>query len=279
MLYCFNVSRSIVFYNSLMSAIEDIVFLLGGCDLEMSEIRQMLKNYRQSDNPEYHIGYLDKDLQWGARLSSYRELIPGIKAKKIIGVEITEDIPLPPNYSGIDHHGDKSALSSSIEQVANLLHLTLTRYQTLIAINDRAYMPGMVAYGATADEISNIRKADRREQGVTVTDEQLAEQSIHHHSYIKSGVTVVNSLTEKFSAVTDLLFPYSSLLVYNDNALVYYGLNAGKLTNLFTGLTSECLAYSGGGMNGFMGITAQGLLSYPDKEPLITMIINAVHHE
>ncbi len=253
-------------------------FLLGGYDLEMVCIRDILIQYINAPASLFSIEFIDHHLQWGAQLSHYTKELPGIASKYIVGVELGEDIPLPPGYIAIDHHGEKSALPSSLEQVACLLHVTLTREQQLAAINDRAYIPGMLAFGATQEEINRIREADRRAQGVTEEDEQLAASSVRDHRSEQNGVTIVKALTAKYSAITDLLYPFQQLIIVSDHGLVYYGTNAGLLPSLFSYIVSGEQFYSGGGIHGFAGITEQGLSTCHDKEYLISIIIKTVNH-
>ncbi|MCX6279676.1 MAG: hypothetical protein NT004_16500 [Bacteroidetes bacterium] len=245
--------------------ITDFYFLLGGHDLEMVEIENLLVDYQESDNPEFQIEYSDLGLGWGAKLSSYSSIISRIQARNIVGIELSEDIPAPTNYMSIDHHDDKSYLPSSIEQVAELLRHPLSRYQMLVAINDRLYIQGLMDYVATKEEIDEIRVKDRKAQGVTKTDEELALQSIHKNLTIEFGVMVVKSLTPKFSAITDRLFPYASLLIYNDQELNYYGKNIKILIEEYAGMIGTGKAYFRDAENGFWGVK-QGYLQ--EKEIL-----------
>ncbi|MEI6435754.1 MAG: hypothetical protein WCP32_12985 [Bacteroidota bacterium] len=132
----------------------DFYFLLGGYDLEMVEIASLLNEYKESRKPEFQVAYSDLGLDWGAKLSSYGSIISGLHASKIVGIELSEDIPAPTNYISVDHHDNKSHLPSSIEQIADLLHLQLSRYQMLVAINDRLYIPGLLDCNASAGEIA-----------------------------------------------------------------------------------------------------------------------------
>jgi hypothetical protein len=259
MLHQYNAPHSNIVYPPLMTIIEDFMFLLGGYDLEMLEIRKLLNGVKNSVSPEFIVDYRDRNLQWGAGLSNYSADIKELKSKKIVGIELAGDIPVPPNYICIDHHGERSAMPSSIEQVAQLLNVTLTRYQILVAINDRSYITGLMEYGASSEEIAEIRRKDREAQGVTISDEQLAKQSIRDHLTNESGITLVKSLTSRFSAVTDRLYPYTRLLVYTDHELTYYGENAHRLAVEFKELIDERKAYCGGGEHGFFGIAHDSL--------------------
>ncbi len=251
-------------------------FFLGGHDLEMLEIRKIILNQGYKEN----ISVFDLHLRWGARLSSYSKIIQKIekneklnvaylttkffsnlygdeKAKNaysIVGIELINDFSCL-NYIEIDHHNENSYKPSSMEQVAGLLNVELNRYQLLVAANDKAYIPAMMEMGATSEEIETIRLADRAAQGVTQEDEMLARKSIATGYKIINGIKVVKSLGNKFSPITDRLFPYEKLLVYNEKELNYYGQGKEKLILEFEPLLLENKAYHGGGENGFFGIS------------------------
>lgn len=146
------------------------IFLLGGYDLEMQTIRELLDKLR--------IDYVDKKLGWNnALLSEYRDILDEYADKPdctIYGIELKEDVPPPSNYVRIDHHNDFIDRPSSIEQVLSVLNITPDRHQQLVGANDARYIPGMLALGATRQEVDEIRKADRKAQGVTDEDERAA---------------------------------------------------------------------------------------------------------
>jgi len=261
-----------------MSQIKDFTFLLGGADLEMSEIRKMLDAYKSSPVPEFQIDYVDHHLEWGARLSNYKDLISSINANKIIGIELIEDIPIPLNYVSFDHHNENVERLSSLEQIAELLKVRLNRYQILVAINDRSYIPGMIAFGATEKEIEEIRRNDRKAQGVTEEDEKLAEQSIQNHRTLLNNITVIESLTSKFSTITDRLFPFKHLLIYNIDSLTYYGQYSGRLANYFHQMIVMKEAYTGGGEFGYFGI-AKNVISTGDLFQIKDQILSIISKE
>src|SRR3990172_4365338 len=100
---------------------KNILFLLGGHDLEMLSIREIFE--------EHQIPFADRQLKWGAKLSAYRNLLNGRISETtfIYGIELTEDLQPPANYRSIDHHNERSNEPSSIEQVAKLIGITLDR--------------------------------------------------------------------------------------------------------------------------------------------------------
>ncbi len=226
----------------------DYLFLLGGHDLEMNEIKNILE--------KNNIPYMDKNLTWGAELSQYKdeikECLENHENLKIVSVELANDLNMVSDrLIEIDHHNEKSHLPSSIEQVAKLLNIELTREQQLIAENDKGYIPYMKKFGATKEEIEYIRRLDRKMQGVSEEDEKLADESIKNKEII-DGVIVIKSKTPKFSPITDKLYPYEKLLIYTDNELIYYGKSAKFLGAYYK---NKYNTYYGGMGDGFFGIT------------------------
>jgi hypothetical protein len=228
------------------------VFLLGGQDLEMLTIKKLLLD---SGFPEHQIA--DNDLSWGAKLSNYQKLLNDEQI--FVGVELTQDIATPPHYIEIDHHNENSNKGSSLEQVAELLGVKLTREQQLIAANDKGFIPAMEAMGATPEEVADIRRRDRKAQGVTDEDERLGEQSINENRTVESSTTVVKSLTSKFSTITDRLYPCNRLLIYTSNELNFYGKGARFLASVYANLRKEGKAYFGGEGEGYFGINPLGM--------------------
>lgn len=230
------------------------IFLLGGYDLEMLEIKKLLE--------DQGIRYFDKNLDWGnAKLKMYADEIDQYtdnESYTIYGIELHEDDfgTIPTNYYRIDHHNTFSDLPSSIEQVCALLEIPMSRYQRLVAANDKAYIPGMKAIGASNDEIQYIRQKDRQSQGVTNKDERLAKQALENKKY-EGDLIVVYSLSNRFSPICDTLYPCDKLLIYTDDELVYYGKEKDKLVMLFAKEIDAGNMYHGGGNMGFIGTTTR----------------------
>lgn len=248
-------------------AFEKYVFLLGGHDLEMIEIEKMLI--------EKKIKYFDEKLQWGAKLSAYKDKFDD--EHTFVGIELIQDCEPPKNYILIDHHNENSHKASSIEQVAELLGLELDKHQQLVAANDRGYIPAMLEMGATDKEINDIRSADREAQGVTEKDEKLAAESIEKHQWKIGNVIIIESLTPKFSAITDQLFPYDELLIRHKNSFTYYGKKAAEFSGQFKDLIEKHKAYSGGNKQSFFGIDANTCTEVEAKESYI-QIVNQIKH-
>ncbi|MCK4258647.1 MAG: hypothetical protein KAX49_06700 [Halanaerobiales bacterium] len=247
---------------------ENYIFILGGKDLEMIEISKILKAHNQK--------FLDNNLFWGAKLSDYEEQLKNLcEFQIVVGIELFKDISIQQKYIEIDHHNDNAYKPASIEQVAELLGLKLTRYQQLVAKNDTGYIRAMVEFGATQEEIEKIRRADRKCQGVTEKDEKLAEKSIQDHLYIENGVTIVKSLVDKFSSICDRLYPNEKLIVYTDDELNYYGKAAQKLGELYQRKHGEAKVYFGGGENGYFGFS-QGSINLLEINTIIREVIEYV---
>jgi hypothetical protein len=229
-------------------------FFLGGHDLEMLEIKKILLalGYTEGGN------LFDKNLHWGAKLSDYAA---DFRADAInVCIELTEDIAPPPHYKRIDHHNELAHLPASIEQIAALLNVKLTRDQQLVAANDKGFIPALKAFGATDTEIQNIRQRDRAAQGVTEADEQKAVDSIQNQLIVRNGITVVQSETPKFSTITDRLFGKTNdhLLIFTEGGvsgdeLCYYGIGKPLLERVFVDWLRKGHAYAGGGETGFFG--------------------------
>lgn len=237
-------------------------FLLGGHDLEMLTIRQLLESYGCS--------YEDRNLQWGAKLSAYADILN--PDDHFVGIELIEDVELPAHYQSIDHHNDKSHLPSSLEQLATLLGHTLTRHQQLVAANDKGYIPGMKAIGASNMEIEEIRRTDRAAQGVTEQDEMVAEYQKNKFFHFKKDIGVVKTTLKRFSPISDRL-QLEKLIIYNETSLNYFGLNAQKLgQEIFKDQVESKSAYFGGGENGFFGINLENS-SYESTETIMEKVV------
>lgn len=230
------------------------IFLLGGHDLEMLAIAELLQKQQ--------ILYADKGLGWGnAMLGNYEDVLHEYSAKPhwtIYGIELKEDIDPPSNYVRIDHHNDYIDRPSSIEQVLSVLNIKPDRYQLLVGANDARYIPGMLALGATPQEIVMIRRADRKAQGVTDKEERMAEYAINNCKRGDSrNLLIVKSLSSKFSPVCDRLYPYKRLVVYSDKELMFYGTDVGKLRSLFEEGIHSGKVFYGGGDSGYIGTVSE----------------------
>lgn len=241
------------------------VFLLGGHDLEMLTIKQLLE--------ANGVSFYDASLQWNnASLSAYQNHFN--EGKLFYGVELREDCPLPQRYYRIDHHNDYSDRVSSLEQVAAVLDVELNRWQQLVAINDARYIPGMESFGATREEIDSVRKADRKAQGVTEKDEMEAERAIAASRFVDS-VRVVRTFSGRFSPIADRLYPCKKLLIYTASELTYYGEGVAKVIEQYRKELASHSAYHGGGSSGFFGL-AKGCFREDEIKENVERILKIV---
>ncbi|WP_035571799.1 hypothetical protein [Halonatronum saccharophilum] len=235
------------------------IFLLGGKDLEMVEIKKMLE--------EEGKNVLDKDLSWGAKLSDYQKELKELDRNcTVVGIELQGDIDVKNDYIEVDHHNENINKESSIEQIADLLGIELTRYQKMVSENDKGYIDALKDFGANQEEIEEIRRADRKNQGVSEEDEKLAEESLRENKEGVGGVIIVKSKTDKFSPICDRLYPTDKLIVYTDNELNYYGQKAQKLGEKYKTEYGKDKVYYGGGEDGYFGFSNGALDSEEIQE-------------
>ncbi len=171
----------------------------GGYDGEMVAIINVCR--------EAGVEVMDKHLGWGASVSAYaEEIAAAVSEDKIpVLIELALDIELPANAIIVDHHNENSGKPASILQVLNLLGMEPSREQQLIAANDCGYIPGMLALGATPEEVAKVRYADRAAQGITPEQEAEAERAIAAAEVV-NGVTIVRMAHSKTATVCDRLF-------------------------------------------------------------------------
>ncbi len=219
---------------------EQTIFLLGGYDLEMITIKQVLE--------EKQFNYVDKQLSWGAKLSDYKNELEEYKSRTIYGIELTEDIPPPRNYHAIDHHNEYANKKSSLEQVLELLELNPTREHKLISANDVGHIEEMKCMGATDQEIKEIRQKERAIQGVTKEDELQAQKEIENVEK-KNDIYIIETVLDAFSPIVDN-FEKRPLLLYSKKDLTYYG-DIAFLKEHYKKQIENKEAYHGRGYFGF----------------------------
>jgi hypothetical protein len=216
-------------------------FFLGGHDLEMLAIRELLKTHG--------VPFLDHDLRWGAKASDYRADIDAALARgeRPVLVELDDDLGLVAAGKAlrIDHHGVLAGWDrqTSLEQVFELLQVPRekwTRRFTLVAANDGGHIRAMQAAGASHEEIEQIRASDREAQGVTLEDEIEAERAVSNHRILVNGrLTVLEVESNQTSAAADRMEValggpgYKNLLIFSPNALNFFG--AGDLVSALNG--------------------------------------------
>lgn len=240
------------------------IFLLGGHDLEMMTIKSILKQ------KNYVVE--DKELGWDdAKLCKYEEELKKYSSGqyRIYGIELQEDGfgTLPENYERIDHHNELQDRSSALEQVAEIIGYQLTEEERLIAENDKGYYPAMEKflmekYPDMSKEdrrakMDDIRRRDRKEQGVTDEEEEAA-RSVAKYEHGDCILVITN--LQHFSPICDTLWPdYEKLLickpVEGEVSLCYYGKDSQKSLAEFTNKYHDVDTYSGGGYGGYWGIS------------------------
>ncbi len=209
------------------------VFFLGGHDLEMITIRDLLA----AESVPFH----DSGLAWGANASAY---LPEIQAALAAGhrpvlIELENDLPpdLAARVDWIDHHGPRAGADqpTSLRQVFTRLGLPparWTRHHDLVAANDRGHIRAMLALDppATRDELLAIRTADRAAQGVTPEDEAAARAAIESREALaRDRLTVVRLASRRTSPAADLLDPalggpgYEKLLILSPGEVNFFG--------------------------------------------------------
>jgi hypothetical protein len=183
----------------------ELAFFLGGHDLEMVTIRDLLAEVAPA-------ALHDRGLRWGAHASDYRaELAAALEAGQVpVLVELPDDMGLTDAIT-VDHHGARASAEAptALHQVFALLGLPderWTRWFELVAANDRGYIAGLEALGATRDEVVRVRAADRRAQGITEEEEAQAEQALHAAARLCDGrLTVVRAPHARLAAIEDRL--------------------------------------------------------------------------
>jgi hypothetical protein len=207
-------------------------YFLGGADLEMRTIRDLLLRHAPGQ-------VVDAGLGWGARASDYRAQIEAALARgeRPVLVELAWDLPdaLRAQVDLIDHHGARAGVSapSALRQVFDLLGLpedAWTAEFALIEANDRGHIAAMRRLGAAPDEIRRIRAADRAAQGVAPADEARAVEAIEaRQQHLGGALTVVALPHARTSTVTDRLDAelggpgFRNLLVLSPAETNFYG--------------------------------------------------------
>lgn len=209
----------------------NLFFLLGGHDLEMLTIRELLQT-------NVTVRFCDKNLAWGAKASDYRIEIEEAFSTGTTPVLIELEDDLGAHEKGavlIDHHGPRAAIDAptSLHQVFELLGLpkeAWTHRMELVAANDRGHIAGMLAVGATQEEIIEIRTADRTAQGITAKEEKAGKSALKTlQSQCNGQLSVIHLPHNRAATVTDRLDPalgghgYSNLLVISPGEVNFYG--------------------------------------------------------
>jgi len=238
-------------------------FFLGGHDLEMVTIRELLEK-------EALGRIFDKHLSWGAKASDYSKEITDCLSQGRIPVLIELDDDLGMDGQGIvvvDHHGRQAGADkpTSLHQVFHLLGLPeakWTRWHTLVAANDRGHIPELLKVGATREEVIQIRAADRRAQGITEEEEEATRINVSQAQTLAGGrLTVIYLPHSKTAAAADRMelalggSGYRNLLVISPKETNFFG--EGKIIEALKQTFPE--SWSGGALpeRGFWGIASR----------------------
>ncbi len=224
----------------------DFVFFLGGQDLEMEAIRQLLEDHAPG---RFH----DKRLAWGAAASDYADEIAETlkRGGRPVLIELELDVALEDDACVvIDHHGRRAGSDrrTSLEHVFELLRLpqkSWTRWCRLVAENDRGAIAALRRAGAGPEEILEIRNRDRRAQGISADQERAAREAISRAEYSAGdSLAVVRLPHGRTSPVTDFLDPAfggrgcDNILVISPGEVNFFGCGeiVGCLDRRFPGL-------------------------------------------
>ena len=209
--------------------VNNMVVFAGGYDGEMVEI---INSCRKAG-----VEVVDKHLGWGASASAYAEEIA--KAVSEGKVPVLVELGGAEQVSGaiiVDHHNENVDKPASLLQVLNLIGVEPSREQQLIAANDCGYIPGMLALGATPEEVAKVRLLDRSAQGITPEMEVEAERAIAAAETV-NGVTIVRMAHSKTATVCDRLFNPAKeqrlLILSEDGESNFFG--NGELCQLLQG--------------------------------------------
>lgn len=260
-------------------------FFLGGSDLEMVTIRELLLRCGEVVH--------DRRLPWGAKASAYADEIAECRAAGHIPVliELIDDLNLGSAVETgavvlIDHHGDRAGKDkpTALEQIFQLLECPPTewsRHFDLVAANDRGHVQGMLALKppATAEELQTIREADRRAQGITADHEAAGRIALaQQEQYLGGKLTVVRLPHPHGATITDPLETalggpgFENLVILTPSQTLFYG--AGDVIHQLQARYPE--SWSGGELpiRGYWGINC------PLDVTHITPLIGAVRgHE
>ena len=245
---------------------KNFIFFLGGYDAEMCEIRKILE--------QHQLTFYDKQLSWGAKLSSYEDELNSVSENEIpVFIELELDINYPQQIIIIDHHDLDSGKDkpSAIEQVAKLIGVELNRWQKLIAANDVAWIDGLIKAGATGKEITKIRSYDRKCQVIEDKAELEAQEAIKKMKAFGS-LAIVEIPHSHASAVFDRLYnQFENILVFSPNETNFSG--RGEVVKKLSVLYENC--WYGGALpnKGFWGFPLKNL----QIESMIKKLLNNIN--
>jgi hypothetical protein len=161
---------------------------------------------------------------------------------------------------------DAETRAAQIETVITFSAAT-ARWMELVAANDARYIPGMLALGATQEEIDRVRAFDRAAQGITPAQEAEGLRAIGEKE-VSGRLTVVRMAHSKTACAADRLFgEYDQLLILSgDGEVNFFGDGA-----LCAALKEKFEGWNGGSGLGKAGETAYWG-GYPNQEEVLAFI-------
>lgn len=262
-----------------------VTVCLGGHDLEMVEIAQLLTDSRE-------VTVHDLGLPWGARASSYDAVIRASLAAghPVVLIELLDDLPSDfprDSLHWIDHHGPAAGrdVPTAIEQVFRYFDFSpqlWTRDLALVAANDRGHLAGLEQAGATTEEMRDIRRRDRAAQGITPEEERSGREAAEGaRSYLNGLLTVVRLPHARTATVTDVLDArlggpgYTNLLVLSPSQTTFFGYGRA-VERLRVSIPG---GWYGGDLpeHGFWGVARA--IPLPELIPLLGPVMTVPSHE
>ena len=237
-----------------------------------------------------------------AELERFVSPSSGAAAGTIYGIELAGPHPYGARAVNIDHHrygggDDRSHPLSSLEQVAAMLGggatpLPLTRWQTLVALNDRGYIPAMTGgeAPATAEEVAAVRRADRAAQGITEAQEAAAARDVAERAEWSGGGPGEGDRVKVWcpegstSAHSDALYGRARMiLLMSPGEWNYYGPGHRDLAAIFDGAATEFSVGStwcgGAKEGGYFGIAAPGVEAQRRILAWFERSLTLLHHQ
>lgn len=208
-------------------------FFLGGHDLEMHTIRELLM--------EAGLGgaIADHGLAWGAKASAYASDIRASLARgeTPVLIELADDLGACFERNRIlfvDHHAERagSDAPSALRQIFDLIAAgrkpIWTRWFALVEANDIGHAEALRRLGASPAEIRAVRDADRRAQGVGTQIEAESRRAIAGMQR-RGALAIVGTTASTSSAIADFLLPEydgpgpGNLIVLMPDKIAFFG--------------------------------------------------------
>jgi hypothetical protein len=243
-------------------------FFLGGDDAEMRRIAEVLT--------EAGIDIIDAGLSWGAKASMYgtaafEAAVEGGLTPVL--VELVVDCNVPLGTIVIDHHGEKSSEPASLLQVLDLVKITPSRWDMIVAANDAGWYPCLMGWAdvpglgrldppATPQELRAIRGAEARlsidmveeiDRALTAPVEMIGALRIVRMAHSKTGLVGDRLAIAAIEAGASSPADFPAYLVFSDDGEVNFsgdGQLAAELHATFPG------GWAGGSGLGRVGETA-----------------------